>query len=99
MYRTAFSDLVLTVEDQIAEGDKVVTRFTARGTHRGELMGIPPTGVKVVVTGISIDRFVGGRSVESWTHYDFMSLLKQLGVLTAPGVSPSQRRAQPPRRY
>src|SRR5262245_38371385 len=46
MYRTAFPDLVCTIEDQLADGDKVVTRFTARGTHRGELMGIPPTGRK-----------------------------------------------------
>jgi len=81
MYRNAFPDLALTIEDQIAEGDEVVTRFTARGTHRGELMGILPTGKKVVVTGISIDRMKNGKSVESWTNYDMLSLLQQLGVV------------------
>jgi steroid delta-isomerase-like uncharacterized protein len=80
-YRAAFPDLVLTVEDQIAEGDRVVTRFTARGTHRGDLMGIPPTGKKVTVTGISIDRVANGKSVESWTNYDLMSMMQQLGVV------------------
>ena len=81
MYRNAFPDLALTIEDQIAEGDEVVTRFTARGTHRGELMGILPTGKKVVVTGISIDRMKNGKSVESWTNYDMLSMLQQLGVV------------------
>jgi steroid delta-isomerase-like uncharacterized protein len=81
MYRSAFPDLVLTVEDQIAEGDRVVTRFTARGTHRGDLMGIPPTGKRVAVTGISIDRISNGKSVESWTNYDLMSMMQQLGVV------------------
>jgi steroid delta-isomerase-like uncharacterized protein len=83
MYRNAFPDLELTVEDQVAEGDEVVTRFTARGTHRGELMGIPPTGKKVVVTGISIDRMKDGKSVESWTNYDLLSMLQQLGAVPA----------------
>ena len=81
MYRTAFPDLELTIDDQIAEGDRVVTRFTARGTHRGELLGIPPSGNEVVVPGISIDRLVDGKSVESWTSYDVLGMLRQLGAL------------------
>jgi steroid delta-isomerase-like uncharacterized protein len=85
MYRTAFPDLQIAIDDQIAEGDLVVTRFTARGTHRGELMGIPPTGNKVVVTGISIDRMADGKSVESWTNYDLMGMMRQLGLVPAPG--------------
>lgn len=85
MYRTAFPDLQLIVEGQIAEGDMVATRFTARGTHRGELMGIPPSGKKVTVTGISIDRLLNGKSVESWTNYDVMSMLQQIGVIPAIG--------------
>jgi len=89
MYRTAFPDLKLTVEEQIAEGDRVVTRFTARGTHRGELMGIPPTGNKVAITGISIDRMVNGKSVESWTNYDALSMLQQLGVMARPSAQPA----------
>ena len=56
--RTALPDFHTTVEDIIAEGDKVVQRFTARGTHKGEFMGIPPTGKKVTITGIAIDRIV-----------------------------------------
>jgi steroid delta-isomerase-like uncharacterized protein len=80
MYRSAFPDLRLTIEDQIAESDRVVTRFTARGTHRGALMGIPATGNSVTVTGISVDRMADGKSVESWTSYDLMSMMQQLGV-------------------
>jgi len=96
MYRTAFPDLELTIEDQVAEGDEVVTRFTARGTHLGELMGIPPTGRKVSVTGISIDRLVNGKSVESWTNYDVLSMLQQLGVIPMPSA-PEARQEQPAR--
>jgi steroid delta-isomerase-like uncharacterized protein len=81
LYRTAFPDLRLVVEEQVAEGDLVVTRFTAVGTHRGELMGIPPTGAKVTVSGISIDRMEGGKSVESWTNYDALNMLRQIGAL------------------
>jgi steroid delta-isomerase-like uncharacterized protein len=96
MYRIAFPDLELTVEDQVAEGDEVVTRFTARGTHRGELMGIPPTGRKVVVTGISIDRMVNGKTVESWTNYDVLSMMQQLGIIPMPSA-PEAREEQPVR--
>ncbi|HEY3070527.1 MAG TPA: ester cyclase [Gaiellaceae bacterium] len=80
-YKMAFPDLVLTVEDQIAEGDKVATRWTARGTHQGELMGIPPTGKEARVTGTTIDRIEDGQIVETWTNWDQVSLLQQLGVI------------------
>jgi steroid delta-isomerase-like uncharacterized protein len=94
MYRTAFPDLRLVVEQQIAEGDLIATRFTATGTHRGELMGIAPTGAKVTVTGISIDRMKDGQSVESWTSYDLFGMLRQLGtVATSP--KPTSKPAQP----
>ena len=82
--RNAFPDLELSIEDQIAEGDKVVTRWIARGTHRGEFMGIPPTGKRVVLSGIDIDRVADGKLAECWTVSDDLSLLKQLGVLEAP---------------
>ena len=85
MYFTAFPDLNLTIEDQIAEGDKVVTRVTARGTHQGSFMGIPPTGKQAVVTGIAIDRFANSKSVEAWSNLDDLGLLQQLGVVPAPG--------------
>jgi steroid delta-isomerase-like uncharacterized protein len=84
MYRTAFPDLKITVDDQFAEGDKVVTRFTARGTHKGELMGIAPTNKKVTLTGISIDRMSNGKSIESWTNYDMLGMLQQMGIVQAP---------------
>jgi steroid delta-isomerase-like uncharacterized protein len=85
MYFAAFPDLHLTIEDEIAEGDKVVTRVTARGTHQGSFMGIPPTGKHAVVTGIVIDRFANGKTVEAWNNLDDLGLLQQLGVIPAPG--------------
>ncbi len=85
MYRAAFPDVNLHIEDQIAEGDMVVTRFTARGTHQGDLMGIPPTNKQVTVTGIGISRIVEGRSMEEWNNYDQYGMLVQLGVIPAPG--------------
>jgi steroid delta-isomerase-like uncharacterized protein len=86
MYRTAFPDTKLTVEDQIAEGDLVVTRWTASGTHRGELIGImPATGKQVKVTGIFIDRFSDGKIVESWGEFDALGMMQQVGAIPAPG--------------
>jgi len=68
-YRFAFPDARFAVEDQIAEGDKVVSRWTARGTHRGEFLGISPTGEEVTVTGIEFDHVVGGKIEEAWVGY------------------------------
>jgi steroid delta-isomerase-like uncharacterized protein len=84
MYRSAFPDTHITIEDQVAEGDKVVTRWTARGTHEGELMGITPTGNRVEITGITIDRIEGGKTVETWDHYDALGMMQQLGVMEQP---------------
>ncbi len=81
MYRTANPDTRFAGEDQIAEGDRVVTRWTGQGTHQGELMGIPPTGARVTVTGISIDRIAGGRIEETWVSYDALGMMQQLGVI------------------
>ena len=80
-YRDAFPDLNFTIEEQIAEGAYVTTRWSAKGTHEGDLMGIAPTGKQGTVTGISIDRIVDGRLVESWTNWDTLGLLQQLGVV------------------
>ncbi len=85
-YRGAFPDTQLIIDDQIAEGDKVVTRYTARGTHQGDFAGIPPTGRQVTGTGITIDRIEGGKIVETWTHWDNLGLLQQLGVVPAMGA-------------
>ena len=89
MYRSAFPDLELTIEDQIEEGDRICTRFSARGTHRGDLMGIRPTGNKIEIGGMSMDRQANGKTVESWTEYDLFGMLQQLGVLR-PAPSPRE---------
>jgi steroid delta-isomerase-like uncharacterized protein len=82
MYRSAFSDAQLTVEDQIAEGDKVVTRWTSRGTHQGELVGIPPSGNRAEVSGISRDSIEGGKFVETWDNYDALDMMQQIGAVS-----------------
>jgi steroid delta-isomerase-like uncharacterized protein len=81
MYRTAFPDLRLTINDQVAEGDKVVTRWTSTGTHKGALMGIAPTGKRGTSTGITIDRFQSGKLVEQWHNGDDLGMLQQMGVV------------------
>ena len=83
-YRTAFPDLTLTIDDIIAEGDKVVTRWTGRGTHRGDLQGIAPTGRTTTVAGILISRFADGKLVEDWEAFDEVGMLRQLGVTSIP---------------
>jgi predicted ester cyclase len=85
MYLTAFPDLHFTVEDIIAEGDKVVARLTVRGTQQGVFMGIPPTGKQTTSTAIDINRIVGDKSVEHWLNMDTLGLLQQLGAIPAPG--------------
>lgn len=84
MYRAAYPDTHFTVEDQIAEGNEVVTRWTGQGTHQGELMGIPPTGNQVTVTGIEVDRVSGGKIEESWVSYDALGMMQQLGIVPSP---------------
>ena len=84
MYRAAYPDTHFTIEDQIAEGDEVVTRWTGQGTHQGELMGIAPTGRAVTVTGIELDRIVGGKIEETWVNYDALGMMQQLGVVPSP---------------
>jgi len=80
-FLAAFPDLHVHLEDTFAEGDKLVTRWSARGTHSGELMGIPPTGKQVSVGGTAIDRFENGQSVEHWEIFDQVGLMQQLGVI------------------
>jgi steroid delta-isomerase-like uncharacterized protein len=84
MFYSAFPDLHHTFDDQIAEGDKVVLRLTFRGTHQGELQGIPPTGKEIAITAIVVDRIEGGKIVEHWSNMDNLSLMQQLGVIPAP---------------
>ena len=89
MFHAAFPDWRETVEDVIAEGDRVVIRVTGTGTHQGEFMGAPPTGKRVTATGVGIGRLADGRIVESWAEYDALGLLQQLGVIPAPQAAPS----------
>ncbi len=91
IYRTAFPDVHITINDQIAEGDQVATRWTATGTHKGELMGIAPTNKRVTVTGTDIERYQGGKVVESWASYDMLGMLQQLGVVAS--LAPAGRSA------
>lgn len=77
----AFPDLHYTVEDMVAEGDKVVTRLTLSGTQRGTFMGIPATGKHATVSDIEIFRITGGKAVETWVQVDFLGLLQQLGAI------------------
>lgn len=84
-FRTAFPDLHLTIDEMIETGDKVVMRWTATGTHLGELTGLAPTGARITTTGITIDRFQDGKTVESWSNWDTLGLMRQLGAAPEPG--------------
>lgn len=77
----AFPDIHIHVDDLLAENDRTVLRWSAHGTHRGELMGIPATGKSVEISGIAIDRFENGQSVEHWEVIDQMGMMQQLGVV------------------
>jgi steroid delta-isomerase-like uncharacterized protein len=83
-YLAAFEDARITVDDQIADGDKVATRWTGRGTHTGELAGIAPTGKEITVTGLTLSRLENGMIVEEWTTWDTLGMLVQLGAVPAP---------------
>lgn len=85
MHHVVFPDFRNTVEDVIAEGDKVALRWTWSGTHKGEYMGIASTGKQVTVAGISILRIEGGKIVEEWDEVDMLGLMQQLGVVPPPG--------------
>jgi len=84
MLFTAFPDLRATIEDIIAEGDKVVDRMTCEGTHQGIFMGAPPTGKRVKWSFIDINRIVDGKVVEHWVEVDTMGIMQQLGLVPPP---------------
>ena len=81
MVRNAFPDFKVTVDDMIAEGDKVATRWTVRGTHKGDFGKIVATGKQVTITGITLSRIVDGKTVENWWSSDNLGMLQQLGVI------------------
>jgi steroid delta-isomerase-like uncharacterized protein len=87
MYQSAFQDAAVTIDDQIAEGDRVVTRWTGRGTHTGELLGIAPTGKEVTVSGVTVSRLVNGKIAEEWELMDMLGMLVQLGAVPQPATA------------
>ncbi len=85
MYTIAFPDMHVAVDRMVADDEEVATHWTLTGTHNGNLMGMPPTGTPVHVSGITIQRTAGDRIVEGWTIFDTLGLLQQIGVVPAPG--------------
>jgi steroid delta-isomerase-like uncharacterized protein len=85
MYRNAFADFRLTIEDIIAEGETVMARWTCRGAHKGELNGIAPTGKQISISGVTVVRVASGKIVEGWVNWDALSLMQQLGVVPEHG--------------
>ena len=83
-FRAAFPDSALRVEEEIAEGEKVVLRWTFSGTHNGSLLGVPATGKRVTWTGITIYRIVDGRVVEEQVEEDFLGFFRQVGLVREP---------------
>jgi steroid delta-isomerase-like uncharacterized protein len=84
MFRSAIPDLRVVVEDMIAEGDKVVVRYTLEGTHEGELFGVPPTGQRLSIKSIAVERVSDGKIREHWRVTDGLDMMQQLGVIPAP---------------
>ncbi len=81
LYRTAFPDLRVTIEDIIAEGETVMTRWSCRGTHKGDLSGIAPTGKPVTISGMTVARVSNGKMAEGYVNWDALGLMQQLGVV------------------
>ena len=84
LWRAAFPDLKSTIEDLIVEGDRVAGRVTVRGTHKGEFMGISPTGRQVTIEGMFIGRAAAGKIAETWSQFDATGLMQQLGAMPSP---------------
>lgn len=89
MFRNAMPDLRVVIEEMLAEGDKVATRYALEGTHRGELFGIAPTGQQLSIKSITVERVAEGKIWEHWRVTDEMGILRQLGVFPPPGEQPS----------
>jgi steroid delta-isomerase-like uncharacterized protein len=96
LLRAAFPDVVHVIDDQLAEGDKVMTRVTTRATFLGEFLGYPPTGKVVEIAGISVHRIAGGRLVEHWAQADMASFMEQLGAPSGSAGAGDAEAAGPP---
>ena len=86
--RGAFPDLRIEIHEQLSVDDRVVTRWTARATHLGEFMGLPPSGKQGAMSGINIDRIQNGKVVECWSLSDELGLMRQIGALPQPAGAP-----------
>lgn len=84
IFNNAFSEESFTIEDQMAEGDKVATRWSSSSKYIGEFMGVPATGNQVRVTGIDVSRIAGGKIVESWGEADMIGMMQQIGAIPGP---------------
>lgn len=82
-FRGAFPDIHITIEDTLTEGDRIAARCSVRGTHKGEGLGFAPTNQPIYFTGVCITRVVDGKIVESWNHFDFLTMYQQLGVIAS----------------
>ena len=91
-WRAAFPDFRLTIEDLIAEGETVMARWSCRGTHKGDLSGIAPTGKQFTISGVSIARFANGKMAEGWVNWDALGLMQQLGVVPELGKAKAAAR-------
>jgi steroid delta-isomerase-like uncharacterized protein len=87
LYRNAFHDLRLNIEDLYADGETVVARWSCRGVHKGDLSGIAPTGKQFAITGVTICRFTDGKIVEGYVNWDALGLMRQLGAVPEPAKS------------
>ena len=92
--RAAFEHLNVTVEDMVAEGDRVAARFTARGVHRGVFMGLPATGKPITMTGMEIFRIENGKIAELWGEANLLGLMQQLGIIHPFGEGQEKRQHQ-----
>jgi len=95
LYRNAFPDIRLTIEDMLAEGETVVARWSCRGTHKAELNGIAPTGKQFNITGISTARFTNGKMFEGYINWDALGLMQQLGVVPELGKAKAAAASAP----
>jgi steroid delta-isomerase-like uncharacterized protein len=85
LYRGAFPDLHLTIEDVIAEGETVMTRWSCRGTHKGDLNGLAPTGKRITISGVTVVRVSNGKMAEGYVNWDALGMMQQLGVVSELG--------------
>jgi predicted ester cyclase len=91
IFRSGVPDLRVVIEDMIAEGDRVATRYALEGTHGGDLFGIAPTGMHLSIKSMTVERLSGGKIVEHWRVTDELDMMRQLGAIGQPEGNPASR--------